>query len=326
MSQVQNLSAARLYEDERDELQLEVLTESLASKREITVSDINRPGMALMGFVENFLPERIQIIAQTEVTYLNTLAPKEQESAIQRLFQFELPLIVICKGLEIPKALIEMANRAQVPVLRTPKSTTPFIHALTSYLDHQFAPVTTAHGSLVDVYGVGLMFTGRSAIGKSETALDLVERGHRLVADDVVTIMRRQGDLLIGSGNQLLRHHMEIRGLGIIDVQAIFGIRAIRLQKRVEVQVNLQNWSAELDIERVGLDEKRVELLGVQTPFVQVPITPGKNITVIGEVIALHYLVKAYGGYSPAEKLNQHMLEVMKRKSAARAWVREDTE
>ena len=218
MNQVKNLTAARLYEDQREELQLEVLTESLASKREITVSDINRPGMALMGFVENFLPERIQIIAQTEVSYLDTLPPKDQEAAVQRLFQFELPLIVVCKGLDVPKTLIDMANRAQVPVLRTPKSTTPFIHSLTSYLDHVFAPRTTAHGSLVDVYGVGLLFTGRSAIGKSETALDLVERGHRLVADDVVTIVRRQGDLLIGSGNQLLRHHMEIRGLGIIDV------------------------------------------------------------------------------------------------------------
>jgi len=189
-----------------------------------------------------------------------------------------------------------------------------------------FAPSTTVHGSLVDVYGCGLLFTGKSAIGKSETALDLVERGHRLVADDVVTITRGHGDVLIGTGNQLLRHHMEIRGLGIIDVQSIFGIRSIRLKKRVEVQVDLRVWSDEDDYERVGLDEKQTEILGVKVPLVQVPITPGKNITVIGEVIALHYLVKAYGGYSPAEKLNQHMLEVMKRKSAARAWVREDTE
>ena len=323
---MQNLTAARLYEDERDELQLEPLTESLASKREITVSDIHRPGMALMGFVENFLPERIQIIAQTELTYLATLSPRDVAAAIDRLFKFEMPLIVVCKGLEVPPYLIECANRSQVPVLRTPKSTTPFIHALTSYLDHMFAPVATAHGSLVDVYGVGLMFTGRSAIGKSETALDLVERGHRLVADDVVTIVRRQGDLLIGSGNQLLRHHMEIRGLGIIDVQAIFGIRSIRLQKRVEVEVNLADWSNDADYERVGLDERKIKYLDVEIPLVQVPITPGKNITVIAEVIALNYLVKVTGGYSPAERLNQHLIELMKRKSAARAWVREDTE
>jgi len=323
---VKGVSATRLFEDERQELQLDVLTESLQSRREIAVSDIHRPGMALMGFVENFLPERIQILAQTEMTYLATLSPAAVREAIDRLFQFEMPLIVVCKGLEVPPYLLQRANECQVPVVRTPLSTTPFIHSLTAYLDHQFAPATTVHGSLVDVYGVGLMFTGRSAIGKSETALDLIERGHRLVADDVVTITRRHGDVLIGRGNQLLRHHMEIRGLGIIDVQAIFGIRSIRLQKRVEVEVNLREWSEDEKYERVGIDEKKTSYLGVEIPFSIVPITPGKNITVIAEVIALNYLVKVTGGYSPAEKLNQHLIELMKRKSAAKAWVREDTE
>ena len=323
---MQALSVARLYEDERQELQLEPLTESLASRTEITVSDIHRPGMALMGFVGNFLPERIQILAQTEMSYLATLSPADVQAALDRLFQFEMPLIVICKGLEVPPYLLQCANRSSVPVLRTPQSTTPFIHALTSYLDHMFAPAITVHGSLVDVYGCGLLFTGRSAIGKSETALDLVERGHRLVADDAVTVTRRHGDLLIGSGNQLLRHHMEIRGLGIIDVQAIFGIRSIRLQKRVEVEVNLTDWSTDGDYERVGIDERKTEYLGASIPLVQVPITPGKNITVISEVIALNYLIKVTGGYSPAERLNQHLIELMKRKSAARALVREDTE
>jgi HPr kinase/phosphorylase len=226
----------------------------------------------------------------------------------------------------VPPYLIECANRCQVPVFRTPQSTTPFIHALTSYLDHMFAPAVTVHGSLVDVYGVGILFTGRSAIGKSETALDLVERGHRLVADDVVTITRRQGDVLIGSANQLLRHHMEIRGLGIIDVQAVFGVRSVRLKKRVELEVNLTDWSDEGDYERVGLDERKTSYLDIEIPLVQVPITPGKNITVIGEVIALNYLVKVTGGYSPAERLNQHLIQMMKRKSLVKAWVRDDTE
>jgi HPr kinase/phosphorylase len=323
---VQTLSVARLFEDQRQELQLEPLSESLASRREIAVSDIHRPGMALMGFVENFLPERIQIIAQTELTYLATLSPARVREAIDRLYQFSMPLIVVCKGLEVPAYLIQRANECEVPVLRTTQSTTPFIHSLTSYLDHMFAPQVTVHGSLVDVYGCGLLFTGNSAIGKSETALDLVERGHRLVADDIVTITRRHGDVLIGTGNQLLRHHMEIRGLGIIDVQSVFGIRSIRLQKRVEVEVNLREWSAAEDYERVGLDDRKQSILGIEIPLVQVPITPGKNITVIAEVIALNYLVKVYGGYSPAERLNQHLIELMKRKSAARAWVREDTE
>ena len=323
---METLSVARLFEDQRQELQLEALTESLASMREITVSDIHRPGMGLMGFVENFLPERIQILAQTELTYLATLSPEQVREAIDRLFRFTMPLIVVCKGLDVPPYLIRRANESKVPVLRTPLSTTPFIHSLTAYLDHMFAPQLTVHGSLVDVYGCGLLFTGRSAIGKSETALDLVERGHRLVADDVVTITRRHGDLLIGTGNQLLRHHMEIRGLGIIDVQAIFGIRSIRLQKRVEVEVNLREWSADEDYERTGLDERKSNILGVEVPLVQVPISPGKNITVIAEVIALNYLVKVTGGYSPAERLNKHLIEIMKRKSAARSWVREDTE
>jgi len=323
---VETLSVARLFEDQRQDLQLESLGESLASQREITVSDIHRPGMALMGFVENFLPERIQIIAQTELTYLATLSPDRVREAIDRLFQFSMPLIVVCKGLEVPPYLLDRANECQVPVLRTTQSTTPFIHSLTSYLDHMFAPQVTVHGSLVDVYGCGLLFTGASAIGKSETALDLVERGHRLVADDIVTITRRHGDVLIGTGNQLLRHHMEIRGLGIIDVQTVFGIRSIRLQKRVEVEVNLREWSAAEDYERLGLDDRKSKFLDIEIPLVQVPITPGKNITVIAEVIALNYLLKVYGGYSPAERLNQHLIELMKRKSAARAWVREDTE
>jgi HPr kinase/phosphorylase len=323
---VQSLTMARLYEDQRQELALEILSESLASKVDVTVSDIHRPGMALMGFLENFLPERLQILGQTEIIYLSQLEDSDQRRSIDRLFGFEIPGVLVAKGLDVPPYFVERANECQVPVVRTPMSTTPFIHQLTSYLDAMFSPQTNVHGSLVDVYGVGLLFTGRSAIGKSETALDLVERGHRLVADDVVTITRRHGDILIGTGNQLLRHHMEIRGLGIIDVQAIFGVRSIRLQKRVEVEVVLKEWSADEEPERMGLEDRKTSILGVEIPKVEVPIVPGKNVTVIAEVVALHYLVKVYGGYSPAERLNQHLIELMKRKSAAKAWVREDTE
>jgi HPr kinase/phosphorylase len=322
---LKSLSIARLYEEQKQDLDLDLLSDSLASKVDVTVSDIHRPGMALMGFVENFLPERIQILGQTEITYLNQLGETQLNEAVGRLFQFEMPCIFVAKGLDVPVCIVESSNRHEVPLLRTSLSTTPFIHQITSYLDAAFSPQTTVHGSLVDVYGVGLLFTGRSAIGKSETALDLVERGHRLVADDVVTVTRRHGDLLIGTGSQLLRHHMEIRGLGIIDVQSIFGIRSIRVQKRVEVQVELQEWDGDADYERTGLDQRKIALLDVEIPLVIIPIVPGKNITVISEVIALDYLLKAYG-YHPAERLNIHMMEMMKRRSQARAWVREDTE
>jgi HPr kinase/phosphorylase len=322
---VQSLSAARLFEEQQSDLELELLTETVASRRDITVADLHRPGMALMGFVENFLPERIQILGQTELSYLAQLSDADAREAIDRLFQFTMPCIMVAKGLTVPTYLIERANELQCPVMSTPQSTTPFIHSLTAYLDAVFSESTTLHGSLVDVYGVGLLLTGKSGIGKSECALDLVERGHRLVADDAVKVTRRHGNVLIGTGDQLLRHHMEIRGIGIIDVQSVFGIRSIRMQKRIEVQCDLRIWEPGHEYERTGLDEQKSNVLGLEIPLVIVPIVPGKNITVIAEVVALNYLTRAYG-YHPAEKLNRHLLELMKRKSAARAWVREDTE
>jgi HPr kinase/phosphorylase len=236
-----------------------------------------------------------------------------------------VPCIIVAKGLEIPSGFLDRANENTIPVLRTPQDTTPFIHQLTAYLDYVFAPAVTAHASLVDVYGVGLLFTGRSGIGKSETALDLVERGHRLVADDVVRITRRHGDMLIGAGNEVLKHTMEIRGIGIIDVQAIFGIRAIRGQKRVEVEVHLTDWNEALDYERVGMDDATVKHVDVEIPLVTIPIFPGKNITVIAEVVALNHMVKVYG-YHPARALNERLLENMRMKLLASPLVRDDTE
>ncbi len=319
------LTIAQLHEQQRETLSLEVLTTGLEARVPITISDINRPGMALMGYPENFLFERIQILGRTEIAYLSTLSPQGRAEALDRLFQFAMPGIIVTKGLTLPEGLLERANRNQVPLLRTPQDTTPFIHQLTGYLDWVFAPSVTVHASLVDVYGVGLLFTGRSGIGKSETALDLVERGHRLVADDVVRITRRHGDILIGSCNEVLKHTMEIRGLGVIDVQAIFGIRAIRGQKRVEVEVHLTEWDSKVEYERLGLDDSHARYLDSEIPLVTVPILPGKNITVIGEVIALNHLVKVYG-YHPARALNERLIESMRSKLLANPLVRDDTE
>ena len=315
----------QLYEQQRETLSLELLTKSIESRVPITISDINRPGMALMGYPENFLFERVQILGRTEIAYLGTLSPKTRCEALDRLFQFAMPCIVVTKGLQLPDGLLERANQKGVPLLRTPQDTTPFIHQLTAYLDWVFAPSVTVHASLVDVYGVGLLFTGRSGIGKSETALDLVERGHRLVADDVVRIIRRHGDILIGSCNEVLKHTMEIRGLGVIDVQAIFGIRSIRGQKRVEVEVHLTEWDSKAEYERLGLDDLHSRYMEVEIPLVTVPILPGKNITVIAEVIALNHLVKVYG-YHPARALNERLMESMRAKLLASPLVRDDTE
>ena len=308
------ITVARFYEDKRESLQLELLTKSLESKKEITASDVNRPGLAFAGFVENFLDERVQVLGQTELLYLGTLPAEKRKHAVGKVFDFILPCIIIAKGLDVPPELIELGNEHSVPVLRTPLSTTPFIRELTAYLDDIFAPRAVVHGSLVDVYGIGLLFTGRSSIGKSECALDLVERGHRLVADDVVNVIKRHGNFLIGISSEILRHRIEIRGLGIIDVRSIFGIRSVRLQKRIEVEVRLQDWSEADDYERIGLEDRMTKILDVEIPIVTVPVVPGKNITVIAEVIALNHIVKIYG-YHPAKEFDEKLMQAMHRRS-----------
>lgn len=307
------MAVAEFYEKMRERLGLRLLSQGLHSRSRLVTSDINRPQLALTGFVENFLWDRLQIFGETEIRYLNSLGEKECGKAISQILGFAIPCIVIAKGLEAPTCMPELTSRNQIPLFATDMHTTEFIHEVSAFLQDAFAPVTTVHGSLVDVYGVGLLFTGRSSIGKSEIALDLVERGHRLVADDIVSIRCRPQDILIGSGNELLRHCMEIRGLGIIDVQSIFGIRAIRAFKRVEVEVNLRDWDEREDYERLGLEEQQTIMLGVQIPLVAIPIFPGKNITVIAEAIALNYLVKIYG-YHPAARFSENLLETIRRK------------
>jgi HPr kinase/phosphorylase len=319
------IPVSRLFDDRKDAFEFERMTDSLDSPVQITVSDINRPGLAIAGYLGNFLSERIQVIGETEVGLLASLTVQEREVALERLFQFQVPCIIVTKDLDLPATFLARAKERQIPVLGTPMSTTPFIHELTAYLDDIFAPTVNFHGSLVDVYGVGLLFTGKSGIGKSEIALDLVERGHRLVADDVVLIKRRHENVLIGSANALLGHHLEIRGVGIIDLHRVFGIRAIRFQKRVEVEVHLEEWETGIDYERTGLDSTATTVLGVQIPLVTVPVFPGKNITVIAEVIALNYLVKAYG-FDTALELDKKLSEIMMQNSRLKMLARDDLE
>jgi HPr kinase/phosphorylase len=318
------LSVREFFERAGSQLKLQLLGQGLTSRQPITVSDINRPGLALTGFMESFLWERILIFGQAEIRYLQTLDESERRRAFENVFQFEIPCVIITKGLAPPSPMIEIADARQIPILGSEMSTTPLIHAIMAYLEEVFAPSLSKHASLVDVYGVGLLITGRSGIGKSECALDLVERGARLVADDVV-ILKRQHNVVIGSGNEMLRHCMEIRGIGIVDVQSIFGIRAIRARKRVEVEVQLREWDPKENYERLGLEEKFTTILDVRIPLVVVPIFPGKNITVIAEAIALNYLNKAYG-YDPAEHFNENLLQLIRRKRNLEILARDDLE
>lgn len=308
-----NLTVEKLYADVKDRLQLELLNDQASFKCVISEPDLHRPGLALSGFVDVFTYQRVQVVGNTENGYLRKMPPTEREKAIATLFMFKLPCIIITENNELPPEFLNIATLRKTSVFRTPFKTTRLMHLLSDYLDEKFAPSVTVHGSLVDVYGIGVMFTGRSGIGKSEIALDLVERGHRLVADDIVHIARKAEGILIGSANETLKHYMEIRGVGIVDVQSIFGIRSIRLQKRIEVEVQLEEWDDNEDYERIGLDESITEILGVEVPVVKLPIFPGKNITVIAEVLALRQLLKI-NGIDPAQRFNERLIKKMQTK------------
>jgi HPr kinase/phosphorylase len=319
---MKEITVKELLEDRKEALRLEVLNPGQL-ERKIVIADTNRPGLALTGYMGYFLWERIQIIGITETGYLETLSSQARIEALGRIMSHHIPCVIVTKKLEVHPELLDQARERGVPLFRTEMDTTDFIHKLTAYIDNRLAPVVSVHGTLVDVYGVGLLYTGDSGIGKSECALDLVERGHRLVADDVVMIKRRGANMLIGYGNQTLQHHMEIRGVGIIDLTAIFGIRAVRMRKRVEVEVRLKRWSDDEDYERLGLEEKPTEILGVQIPLVTVPVVPGKNISVVSEVIAMNHLLKLCG-YRSAEEFNKRLLDSIQKKFEAARYDEDD--
>jgi len=300
-----------IYEEQKDALNLEIVVESPADSAALLATDVHRPGMALMGFSENFQPGRIQVFGASEMAYLGTLSGEAQGTAMVRVLDLKPAAIFISSGRVAPPAVVRMVSDQGFPLICSSLPAVVLISELAKALERAFWPHTEVHGTLVDVYGVGLLFTGRSGIGKSECAMDLIERGHRLVADDLVALTRSGENVLIGRYSELLRHHLEIRGVGVVDVQALFGIRAIRMQKRVEVEVQLQEWDDSVDYERVGMDEHYTEILGMKIPRVALPLFPGKNITVISEVIALNYMLKTYG-YDAAHVLNDRILGTLR--------------
>lgn len=271
--------------------------------RKVTEADLHRPGLALAGYIELFTHQRIQVLGNTENRYLAFLSREKQQEAFANLTQFELPVIFLTDNNKLPDHLLEMAKQTDIPVFRTPIETTHFMALVRDFLEDQFALQTMVHGSMVDVYGIGILVAGKSGIGKSEVALDLVERGHRLVADDVV-MLTKKNNILMTASTKMNKHFMEIRGLGIIDIMSMFGVRAIRYQKRLEIVLELTLWDESQDIERTGLNRDNTSVLGVDIPLINLPITPGKNITVIAEVIAMNYLLRHYG-YDAAEAFQE---------------------
>ncbi len=314
-----------LLERKGDPLQLEALTGDVGLDRRIPTPEASSPGLALAGYTTRFAAHRLQILGETEISYLNSLSTAERRQSLETLFQFDLPCVVIAKGLEAPAELIELGRAKGIPVIRTKLKTTELYRGLRPFLDDAFAPTTTVHGSLADVFGVGLLFLGRSGIGKSECVLDLVERGHRLVADDVVHITRHGNDVLIGRGHELARHYMEIRGVGLIDIRALFGIRAVRQQKRLEVVVQLEDWDATREYDRTGIDGQTTQLLDMALPLVTVPLNPGKNLTVVCEVVAMNHLLR-YSGVDSARIFNERLLQRMAERRELQEYLEEDYE
>lgn len=319
------LTVARLLERMHDVLLLEHEAATGGLEREIASPHVSSPGLALAGYTERFAAHRLQVLGETEITYLASLAEDDRRRILQGFFRFPIPCVFITKGLKSPAGLLEEATFANVAVLCSGLKTNEFYNRIKPWLEEEFAASTSMHASLADVFGVGLLFTGRSGIGKSECVLDLVERGHRVVADDLVLVTKRGNDVLIGRGHDLQRHYMEIRGIGLVDIPAIFGIRAVRQQKRIEVVVQLEDWDAEAVMDRTGLDGESCDILDVRLPKVRVPLNPGKNITVICEVIAMNHLLK-YSGVDPAERFNERLIKQMRDRSAVRQYLQEDNE
>ena len=321
------VTVAQLLERLQGTLQLEEMEPGTGLDRVVGNAEVSSPGLVLAGYVERFSAERLQVLGETEITYLTSLSAAKRKKILELFFSFPIPAVFVTKGQRLPTGLRELAAEAGIPLIRTGLKTAEFYRRIKPVLEMEFAPTVTLHGSLADVFGVGLFFTGKSGIGKSECVLDLVERGHRLVADDLVITSKRGNDVLIGRGHEMQRHYMEIRGVGLIDIPAIFGIRAVRQQKRIEVVVQLEEWDQHAVVERTGLDVETTKILEVELPKITVFLNPGKNITVIAEVIALNHLLRYSGVHAP-EVFNQRLLGRMKAAAAenVREYLQEDHE
>jgi HPr kinase/phosphorylase len=305
------LTIQRLLNEVGAKLRIVQLNGRVGRKNIIRSSKVNIPGLELAGYWDFFSPKSLQILTHKEVKFISTISATAMKSIFQRMFAYEIPAVILLKDLEIPPLVVDLATDMKIPLLQTKVENTDFLKEINSFLYKEFAPRINVHGTLLDIYGVGVLLTGRSGIGKSEIALDLIERGHRLVADDVVNIEKTSETILMGYGEKILQNTLEIRGLGVVNVRKAFGIRAVRPRKRLEVQIELVEWDSEIQYERFGLDEQKNTILDVDIPFITLPIYPGKNITVIAEVIALNYMLKLHGE-DPAKELQEELMNKLK--------------
>ena len=309
----------------RDALDLRCVGGRHGLTRELTVPDINRPGLALSGFFESFAYQRVQLFGRGETAYLQKLAAENKDDTLRQMFSFAIPCCVFSHGYHPTPSMLEIAEETSCAILCTNLESSEFSSRLLRLFSEIFAPRKTMHGVLVEVYGEGILLGGHSGVGKSETALELVERGHRLVADDIVEIKCVNGNRIIGQGaNSLISHHMEIRGLGIINISQLYGVGAIREQKEIQLVVELEEWNSNKIYDRIGTEQKTVDLLGVKIPAIEIPVKPGRNLPIIIEAAAMNERLKKMG-YNSAQDFNQNVLKWIETGDAQAAYYgRED--
>ncbi len=307
------ITVEEFFEKEKEALSLELVAPNDGLSRLIREPTINRPGLALAGFTRYFASKRIQVIGNAESTFLESLSREERIERCKILLDFKIPCIVFSRDLPIAPWFLELAKEAGVPVLQCPLITMKFINLTTLALEWMFAPKGSVMGSMVDILGVGVIIMGESGIGKSESVLALIERGYSLVADDITKVTLLDGMQVVGTSSELTRNHMEVRGIGIINVAAMFGVKSIRVDKRVDLVVSLKTWENVEDVDRVGMEEECVKILGVNVPHIIIPVRPGRDLARLIEVAAFQTKLKR-SGYNPAESLNSQLINQMSKK------------
>ena len=299
----------------REEFKLEMLYKSSDfEKIQITVEDVNRPALQLAGFFEHFEPQRIQVIGLVEDTYLAGLTPEQRVVTFDRLFSYRIPALIFARGLEPCSECMIMAKKYNTTIMRTQQTTSELVSTLIATLKHYLAPRLTRHGVLVEVHGEGMLLVGESGVGKSEAAIELVKRGHRLIADDAVEIIKEGAYRLSGSAPELIRHYIELRGIGVINVAKLFGMGAVKDSADVDIVVNLEAWRDDEAYDRLGIDNEMTTILGVKVPQITIPVKPGRNLAVILEVAAMNNRQRKMG-YNAAleftEQINKHFEATM---------------
>ena len=293
-------------EDFASTLGLTLLSPSSVEAWDIHSADFNRPGMQFCGFYEYFAYERPQVIGKVEMSYLYSMDPQQRVAMYSQYFSYKMPCVICCRGMKPPKDFLDAAREHDIAVYLTQEITTKFSFDCVQYLPHALAPRVTRHAVLVDVYGVGVLITGESGVGKSETALELIKRGHVLIADDVVEVCRVADDTLVGQCPAMIRNFMEIRGIGIIDIRAMYGVSAVALSKRIDLVIHLEKWVETKEYVRLGMEDEHIKILDVELPLLITPVRPGRNLAIIVEVAARNYSLKSIG-YSAPHELDRRM-------------------